>query len=363
MGGIQHTHSNDTGHAISACLYNYTNDLITLVSTVLQFSWKIYAIILISFSAAIFFHSKSDKKNSWLNLILFLLFIRMAEKCYRDKLLFSGGYLFVHVLMQFYLAWFFLLIFTLILSAYYNKELIQPIIKNNKFHFSILAILLLSLPFISAIGTNNPIMQNTIMCMVSWFALLEVLFALLAYLQNNQGIYWVGTLIIAFFAGSQIISASLSPYRLNTDIFKQNISTTIGVPATNVQLDLATSNFFKAVQKIAISHGFKPGDDILAFTDMPGIVFALGGKSPVIAGFTSTPNAVNVDTQLMELIAPTRLKQAFILENGRLGFPQLSKFNIKFPQDYKLCGEVMWPLTKEWVRLWQPKYRQENNLQ
>jgi hypothetical protein len=351
-GGIQYVHANGTGHTVLECLHNYFNDLTLLMINVLKSFWKLYAILLIAFIVAFFLQKKWNKKNLWLNPLLLIIFLAMAVKSYKAKLLFSGTYAAVAYLMQFYAAWLFLLIVTLVLSAYYNKNLIRPIIKNNKLRFSILTILLLSLPFIGAVGTNNPITQNAMMCMVSWLALLETLLVLLAYLQNNQWIYWAGTLIIAIFASSQIISASLHPYRLNADIFKQDTPTNIGVPATSLKLDVATSNFFNLIQKIAISHGFKPGDDILAFTDMPGIVYALGGKSPVIAGFTSSRNAVNIDTQLMELMQTNRLKQAFILENGRFGFPELVKFGIKFPQDYILCGQAVWPFTNETIRLW-----------
>lgn len=138
----------------------------------------------------------------------------------------------------------------------------------------------------------------------------------------------------------------------------QTVPTEIGVPGTKLKLDPPTSEFFRKIHKIANDYGFKPGDDLLAFCSMPGMVFALGGRSPSSPWYSNGyKNSKATNEMVLSFVPEERIKNAFILQNteGADGFPDLAKFGINFPGDYILCGEMVWPATKDLVKLWKPK--------
>jgi len=202
-----------------------------------------------------------------------------------------------------------------------------------------------------------------------WFALLMMFLMVLSLLHDGKWIFHCGACIIGIFACSQIISGALmEPCRLKTGMFGQTVPTDIGVPATRLMLDPAASDFFKRIQEAARAHGFKPGDDVLAFSDLAGVVFSLGGKSPCITHYTSGYQGSHAANEMtLSLIPEKRIKKAFILQNvsgkswrGRVdkgtdGFPDLKKFGIDFPGDYILCGEATGTYYDDLIRLWKPK--------
>ena len=112
---------------------------------------------------------------------------------------------------------------------------------------------------------------------------------------------------------------------------------------------------------MAQEDGFKPGGDVLGFFDMPGVVFALGGRSPGNPWYNCGYKGSRAFAQkALSLVPPERLKRAFILETSGSAecMPDLAKFGINFPGDYILCGELVipYPWTKETVRFWKPRF-------
>ncbi|MCX7890841.1 MAG: hypothetical protein N2544_00545 [Burkholderiales bacterium] len=221
----------------------------------------------------------------------------------------------------------------------------------------LLLLTLAALPMVGAVGTSNTLPGNAILAMAPWFALL----VLLASEARRRVAPWVGTASLAFLcvtAAAQVVSAQIvSPYRLSTGILGQIVPTTIGMPASTIGLDPATSEFFRSMRAIAERAGFRPGDDVLAFVRMPGVVFALGGRSPGIPWYTSWYPGSRAHNEFGLSLAPReRVKKALIVETsgGKDGFPDLSRFDLRFPEGYTLCGELVWPVTGESVRLWRP---------
>ncbi len=101
--------------------------------------------------------------------------------------------------------------------------------------------------------------------------------------------------------------------------------------------------------------GFAAGNDILAFFNMPGVVFALGGRSPGGPWYNGGyPGDRESNAFLLELAGRARVRAAYILENTTEAkvAELLAAFGARFPQDYRLCGSALWPQTGATVRLW-----------
>ena len=110
--------------------------------------------------------------------------------------------------------------------------------------------------------------------------------------------------------------------------------------------------------------GLRPGDDMMAFSDMPGLVYALGARPPGTAwwysypysGLSSNKCRANSD-YILHLIPAFRVKRAYILKKVSPWtiIPDMTAKGVDFPKNYQLCGQAAWPLDHEIVQLWKPK--------
>jgi hypothetical protein len=152
-----------------------------------------------------------------------------------------------------------------------------------------------------------------------------------------------------------------SPYRVPGGRLAQTESTEIGDPPTSLRLDPASHDFVEGVRSQMESHGFKKGDDIFAFFNLPGLVFALGGVSPGHSWyFAGDAYSLVVDYGHLRGVAPGRRRRAFVVQNGDLQtfLPYLESCGMAFPGDYVRCGPALRnPLTGEAVEVWAPKIR------
>jgi hypothetical protein len=343
-------------------LQRYALELWSIVGNVFHFFWKLYLVFAIGL--ILLFRKHNQNKNWERPLTLFSLAILtfFVWKIYKSGFYHSGTR-FPTMAFQFYVTLFILLLtnfFVLyFLSLRYPASFPHKVTLQKPLILTFL--LLFILPFAGALGTLNPIGANLTFSLAPWFGCFIILLLLISKFYSKPWMLQLGVCIISLFTASQIISGVLiDPSRLNTGLKKQNKLTSIGVPATYLKLDRATSEFFNTIRRVAANCGFKPGDNILALSDMPGVVFALGGKSPVIpwyiAGHIMAPPANLIALQFAPVAT---LKKAFLIEteDGVVLLPDLAALGIRFPADYTLCTEekLTWPVTKYWVRLWKPR--------
>lgn len=330
--------------------------------------WKFYLSVIVGGGVLVALR-KLDK--NWHYLFPVLLLILLAATGWKSYCVsFPAGirHIYTSNIMIVYMAWILILAFAIIVTMiYYQKSF--TLRSAKQYQLILTSIVLLSLPFAGVVGTGNSIYTGFFLYLAPWFALLIILLIILSILHDSQLIFNCGTVVISLLACIQITCGALMvPYRLNTPMMGQTIYTNIGWPSTRLMLDPAASDFFNRIQEAARTYGFKPGDDVLAFSDLAGVVFALGGKSPYITHYTSGyqgSHAVNEKT--LSLIPKERIKKAFILQNvsgkswrGRVekgtdGFPDLTKYGIDFPGDYVLCGEAVGTYYDDLIRLWKPK--------
>jgi hypothetical protein len=153
-----------------------------------------------------------------------------------------------------------------------------------------------------------------------------------------------------------------APYRLLAGLEQQTIDTPIGPDGGTLALDPVLHAFITGVRKAAQDSGFTPGDDVIGLYDMPGIVYALGGRSPGMPWWTmGYPGSRALMERGLSLADPGRVRRAFILQTAAstAWLQSLQPEGIHFPDDYELGGTFTIPYSwaKEEVKWWRPKAR------
>jgi hypothetical protein len=250
-----------------------------------------------------------------------------------------------------------LLMFIATVILLFKKSILSSVSGTSWLRLGLISSVLLSVPFASVVGTGRLIASNAGFCMAPWFAFLIMLLAFLSHSIGNGRVLYFGTMILTILICVQVVSGFLfSPYRLAGNVLLQNRTTEVGSPPSLLRLDSETSRVIDELEAILRTSGFEPGGDILAFYDMPGLVYAVGGRSPGAPWFSNHWMAYY--EALLALAPHERVKKAFIFRD--LGcdddIPDLSWAGMRFPEDYVLCGEV--PFTDSFLKIiqvWKPK--------
>jgi hypothetical protein len=221
----------------------------------------------------------------------------------------------------------------------------------------LLAAFLAALPLVGAFGTRNTLTINVIHHLGPALALLLLLLVDVARRLGGSSVLVAGGLLAAAFGCAQIIvGGGRDPYDMKP-ILTNTVATEVGVPPTVLKLDLERSQLVEELGALARENGFQPGGDILAFYGIPGLVFALGGRSPGVPWFPiDSPHRRAAAEFVLASVPQERLRKAFVLHNTPFTstVPDLAKFGMRFPDDYVLCGKVQSTL------LWKPRVEGSN---
>ena len=212
----------------------------------------------------------------------------------------------------------------------------------------------------AAFGTANPIYINLMLALGSWAALL-----VLAVRYASARLDWSGAGDAAMFtvlalAGVQIVGGTATaPYGLNERLVRQTVATSLGSPPARVSLDPETHRLIVDLQQLASACGFHVGDDLLAFHNMPGLVYAIGGRSPGLPWFTDgLPGSRAGNEMGLEAAGAVRTSRAFILQTPDADpwLRTLAPLGIDFPAHYAYCGVVTRRLRGQAfeLKLWRP---------
>lgn len=211
-----------------------------------------------------------------------------------------------------------------------------------------------------AFGTANPIYINLMLSLGSWLALLAI-----AARYASASLDWHGAgdatiLAVMIFSAVQIVGgSSQDPYGLHEGLSRQTEATSIGSPATRLLLDRETERWLVELKRLAADSGFREGDDLLAFHNMPGVVYALGGRSPGLPWFTSgLPGSRVANEKGLKAAGAERVSRAFILQvtGSEAWLSTLAPLGIDFPRGYVYCGTI----TRHYrglvfeLKLWRP---------
>jgi len=345
----------------ASALGRYLRECRRLAKIAIRDFWMLHVALVLGFTILTLFR-KAWRDRTWLPSILILSIFAIAVWQSYRRGFYLGGMGHYFLITRFYLSWLLLLITAVVAVLIYCQRLMYWLRHHDLLPVLSFGGILFLLPLVGAVGTGNYIFVSTLWYMASWFGLLLILLTALALLLRNRLALGVGALIIGSFACVQIVSGCLyGPYRLNTGLLGQTQATGIGYPTTILKLDPETGEFFNRLRHMAEENGFKPGDDVLGFFDLPGVVFALGATSPANPWYNcGYKGSRNFAEKALSSVPPERLRRAFILETSGSAecMPDLAKFGIKFPGDYILCGElaIPYPWTKETVRFWKPRF-------
>lgn len=197
------------------------------------------------------------------------------------------------------------------------------------------------LPLLAAAGTYNDLRINLLIDVAPWFGLLLVVFT---WPRSVRLPTWVVPAFLFLPAGlvvEQVVWGTMqTPYGLTTPITVQ----TEPLHAAGVQgllrLDARTVEFMGQLEKLLARAGFRPGDPLLGFHGMPGLVYLCGGVSPGAPWYFK-----DVDVRTCHSLNITRLplRQACILLGDSLE-PGLQRCmreqGLRFPEKYRLVGEL-----------------------
>ncbi|WP_214170142.1 hypothetical protein [Geoanaerobacter pelophilus] len=358
FNGLQVATTMSAGYDASS-LNRYILEVGSLARSAIYDFWVLHLVLLLGLGGIR--SKKSGTENVKLIITLLVAVFVAAFWLSLHRNLYVGGQSQWFNLGRFYLSWLLLLSNAVISSCRYNIANGYIIPKQNVVKLFIVGIWLFCLPFAGAVGTGNHIYINMLMNMAPWFGVLLLLVTLLSWLYRSPWLAQVMCLLFSLFACSQIVTGSFNdPYRLLTGLSGQTQATQVGYPATTLKLDPMTSEYFNQVKALAHKSGFKPGDDVIGLYDLPGVVFAIGARSPALSWFIGNPRKSPAATaeKALSFADRERLKHAFILQSSKSDriMPDLAKFGLNFPSGYMLCGEVNNPYdsAEGTVRLWKP---------
>lgn len=203
------------------------------------------------------------------------------------------------------------------------------------------ALWLALLPLLAAAGTYNDLRVNLVIDAAPWFGLALMLLALP---RPNLLPVWVTPLLLllpAGYAAEQTVWGTMRvPYCLTGPMTVQTQPLRAAGVRGTLLLDPKSVAFIRQLEKTLAQGGFKPGDPLLAFYDMPGLVYLCGGVSPGATWYFG-----GIDARNCHALDITRqsLVRACILLNEPLG-PKMQRclreHGLRFPEGYRLVGEV-----------------------
>ncbi|MBE2258261.1 MAG: hypothetical protein H6942_01090 [Candidatus Accumulibacter sp.] len=336
-------------------IFLYSTEIFHLFYSAARAFWPCYIIIFGVFIYS-FLRGKSndigEKASSCLLFLALLVaaFMSMSPAIHIDQRMVADKT--IPFYLVFHLAWVLLLLTIVAYELWRNQTMVAGcgtgtvtgdcayVNKNT----GMILILLIALPFAGAVGTANPIFNVTGFYSAPWFG--AVFLLLLTFVEKSRS-YWLlhsCAVLIAAFTTSQIIQGSIfNPQQLASSLIQQVVPTDVGFPVRTLKLDAQTHALVQELTSIAKENGFQQGDDIVAISYLPSLVFAMGGRSPGHPAFLTGSKAAEDYSKLaLQFADIARLRKALVLINtdAAEAVDILSSRGLDFPGGYERIGTV-----------------------
>jgi hypothetical protein len=331
----------------------YINDLWFFVYSALRIYWPCYLLIFAIYSFYILRRNNrilSDKYKFLMSVTAMVGSILLSAKAginIDERKVIDGS---ISFYLLFHLGWIFLLLTLAILDAYYksicfgHRKLI-----NVNVNIGIVLGLLVALPIAGSVGTSNPLYSVPLCYASTWFGAILILLNISSFGErHNAKLKLLGALSIGAFTTSQIIQGYVfDPQGIARNLLQQVEVTSVGFPAKSLKLDSPTHQLVKELSSIAKANGFHPGDDIIAISYIPGLVYAMGGRSPGHPTFLVGPMGLiekerveDYSRHALQYADIERLKNAFVLLDVESTDVKLllASRGLDFPNGYKRVG-------------------------
>jgi hypothetical protein len=271
---------------------------------------------------------------------------------------------YINTIAMFYGSWLVVVLGSLPLWTMDRAEMFSAVthrtvpVDGHPLALALLILMLIALPFANAIGTNNMLHNNLIYSIAPWLAAV-------AYIMRRSTSAERGVMARVTFAGAAVVcymqvtlGAQHATYRLNAPLDQQSVATPLGSPPSTLRLDPPTSRFLLDMRQLLSANGFKDDQDLLAFFNMPGVVFAVGGKSPGTYWFNEAYRGSRAFAEYtLKLIGPERTRKSFLIEEDKSHpwIENLDALGVQFPEGYERIGELTIPWSRTAVRIWRPR--------
>src|ERR1022692_1846915 len=347
-----------TPNFIYYTLLRYWTEIVRLLPALrLDFSWTAGPMIL-ACGAALFGTSRTNRLRRWSAASLLLLLLAFAVALLERRLWDSSFQAAVSgEASRFYLLLWGSLLPVWIISFWPRTGTGY---KATPRHIA-WVIVLLMLPLISSFGSTNTVYVTALHETVYWVA------GLLLVSDHIAGAFaapWfrpaMAALISLGAAGHIFSGHFLRPYMYQPSLWKQTESVEIGFPATRLKIDPALATFLRDVRTALDANGYKPGDDVFGFFNLPGIIFSVGAKEPGAPWYFGTwYQQENIDQLKLDRVPLKRRQHAWIITQAdvRPFRPQFLSCGIDFPDGYTKISQTTNPVTGLEVGIWKPRGR------
>lgn len=202
----------------------------------------------------------------------------------------------------------------------------------------VLLLVLLALPLAVILGTNVTISMRVPTHGLPFFVLAAVLVLdLRSRIPALRFHAAAAALLLATTAAVFVRHHVVRPYGLPAPIWEQREEVR-GLPG--VRVDPATRDFLESVSATMAHMGFRPGDPVIAFDYMPGLVYYLGGTSPRYNFYMFRSPAYNC----YNLNRAGLPKLPFLILGKPMNVGQLGCLDaIRFPRDFGMPRAVQFP--------------------
>lgn len=334
-------------------LLTYPKDLLVLLYTALFEYWPCYLMIALGAGAGVAFNKVScfpKAQRFWRLLIWGVVVLALVISFddglnveVPDRFLTSPVEGRTRPYLAFELAWILLLGVLYLLGSYKIDSKFFYLDKTLLFF-----LFLLIAPVTGSLGTSNPVFNVIQFYAVPWFGAIFLLLTILIVRTGaGGGLMAIVVIGVSTYVCSHVVQGgTFAPAQLKPlSLYDQSVPTPVGNPAYILNLDTETSSVVQKLSIAAKANGFQPGDDIIAFREIPGLVYALGGRSPghPVYPCCLSERANAYTRQALTFSDPARLKKSFVLldVDPTLDIPSiLGSVGINFPADYQIVTRV-----------------------
>ena len=225
-------------------------------------------------------------------------------------------------------------------------------------------VLLVGLPWAVAFGTGNSLLFPGVEAGAAWKALLVAgIAAAWSYRALRSWCLWLGLLSIALSQGQFIDGYVLRPYRLANPLTKQSYSAGNLPRGARLLFDAKTAAWLKGINERCQAAGMAPDRPIIALYSLPGLVYLLGGLSPVTPWYFDPRDVPGLATRSLARMGRAQdsggsaLKPLLLVNEELDGetVKLLRDLGIDYPAGCTNLGTFRDPTGKKDLVLWAPK--------
>jgi hypothetical protein len=215
---------------------------------------------------------------------------------------------------------------------------------NSTPKFAAAIALLFALPFCCSFGASNPILLHSVTCISPIFlalSALSVMGASTSYARFYRILLTIGLSALVF--ARYIYGYVYHPYFLYDSLRHQQYYANDLPNLKGIRIDQQAHEFLASIWQLLKQGGFSAGDAVVALYDLPGVVYAAGGRAPAAAWLFPNAEYRALTTMWIRRIGAQEKGKLFIITSWELS-PKtrhlLQESGIDFPNSFELIGST-----------------------